>query len=74
MAVTATTSPTFSVGAPHRLLEGRYEASDAARNYDVAPDGRHFVAVRSDETASAPQLHVVLNWFAEITRHAVSGR
>ena len=41
------------------------------RNFDVLPDGKHFVGVVSagqsqSSVAAAPQLHVVLNWFEEV--------
>jgi hypothetical protein len=35
-------------------------------NYDVSPDGRHFVMVK-DETGSG-RLNVVLNWTEELKR------
>jgi hypothetical protein len=49
------------------LFEGRYERSDIGRNYDVAPDGKRFVMVRSDEPEPTARIHVVLNWLEDLT-------
>ena len=40
----------------------------AARNYDVAPDGRFLMVKAGDETGEAPpaQITVVLNWHEEL--------
>jgi hypothetical protein len=32
------------------------------------------VVIRSDEAAAAQRFHLVLNWFPEVKRRAVSGR
>jgi len=32
-------------------------------NYDIAPDGKTFVFVRSPESRDVRQMVVVLNWF-----------
>jgi hypothetical protein len=41
-----------------------------ARNWDVAPDGKHFVQVVGSigdaEAGAGGQIHVVLNWFQEL--------
>jgi serine/threonine-protein kinase len=68
IAASVQTAPTFAVGGQRRLFEGRYEAANAGRNYDVAPDGRRFVMVRNEEPADAMTFHVVLNWFSELKR------
>jgi Tol biopolymer transport system component len=73
MTVSVQTNPSFSVGEEHRVFEGRYEASMTARNYDVSPDGRHFVFVRGEDTVGAPQFHVVLNWVSELGHRATLG-
>ena len=56
----------LTAGTPQRLFEGRYERSTIGRNYDLAPDGKRFVMVVSDEREAPPQIHVVLNWFSEL--------
>jgi eukaryotic-like serine/threonine-protein kinase len=68
MAVAVRTTPMFSVGAQREFLGSRYETLSAARNYDVSPDGQHFVMVQTEEPPSVPQFHLVLNWFGEFQR------
>jgi serine/threonine-protein kinase len=67
MAVPIQTAATLNAGTPRLLFEGRYERSDIGRNYDVAPDGKRFVMVRSDEPEPSARIHVVLNWQEEVT-------
>jgi Tol biopolymer transport system component len=42
------------------------------RNYDILPDGKHFLGVvpagQLQASATAPQLQVVLNWFEEVKK------
>jgi serine/threonine-protein kinase len=66
MAVPFRAAPEPRPGLPRRLFEGAFEPSDIARNYDPAPDGEHFVMIRSDEREAPAQIHLVLNWTAEI--------
>jgi Tol biopolymer transport system component/predicted Ser/Thr protein kinase len=66
MAVSIQTVPALNAGTPRLLFEGRYEQSDIGRNYDLSPDGKRFVMVRSDETEATAQIHVVLNWLDEL--------
>jgi Tol biopolymer transport system component len=63
MAVSITTTPTFSAGPARLLFSGPYGG------YDVAPDGR-FVMVQQDERADAgaTQIALVHNWFEELKR------
>ncbi len=65
-AVAITTTLEFRAGKPQPLFESRYETNEGARNYDVAPDGRSFVLIRSEGTAQPDQFNVVLNWFTEL--------
>jgi hypothetical protein len=46
-------------------------APGAPRNYDLAPDGKHFLIVveagaRPDAAESSRQIQVVTNWFEEL--------
>jgi serine/threonine-protein kinase len=69
MAVDVRTTPEFSASKPRRLFERAYEASDAYwPNYDVSPDGRRFLMLRSVDAphAAARQINIVLNWFEEL--------
>jgi serine/threonine-protein kinase len=72
MVVDIQTSPAFTLGKPRMLFEGPY-----SNGYDVAPDGKRFLMVRSNAppvAAATPQLHVVLNWFQELQRRAPASK
>jgi WD40 repeat protein len=76
MAVEITTQPGFSVGKPKLLFEGQYEPTVFTNpNYDVSPDGQHFLMLKRSESAgTAPtQINVVLNWFEELKRRVPAG-
>ena len=70
MAVAVTLSPTFTVGPPHELFEGRYAVGSPHRNYDVSPDGRFLMLQEPPVTPPAPvtQMVLVLDWFEELKR------
>jgi serine/threonine protein kinase/Tol biopolymer transport system component len=57
----------FSASRPQRLFEARFDAGDNGPNYDVSPDGRWFVMPRGNRGAVPGELHLVLNWFGEVT-------
>jgi hypothetical protein len=48
------------------LFEGPYLTWPYHADYDVAPDGRHFVTVRRGEVVRDGQLVTVLNWSTEM--------
>ena len=67
----------FRAGNPTRLfddaslaLDGRFSAGGTVRTYDVAPDGRRFLAIKlsniGDEGGPQASLVVVQNWLAEL--------
>jgi serine/threonine-protein kinase len=64
---------TFTTGATRRVFSGPYDFEVIYQNYDVAPDGRHFVIPGSRVDSSPRQLELVLNWFEELTRLAPEG-
>ena len=75
MAVTVSTSPTFSAGAPRLLWEGTYSRGTgsscgmpgvASSSYDVSADGERFLMVREDAPPDATRIVVVLNWGEEV--------
>ena len=70
MSVDVETQPGFKAGTPHAL----FPTSDylvGAGNYDVAPDGQHFLMVKQEEASISPkELNVVLNWSEELKRRA----
>ena len=65
-AVPVQTKPDFSSGAARALFEGPYDIVEGARNYDVAPDGKRFVMIRSDNANASQRFHVVSNWFEDL--------
>jgi serine/threonine-protein kinase len=71
MVVTVTTNPTFTASKPRLLFEKPYAMTyrpDAWQNYDVSPDGQHFLMVKAEQELAATQINVVLNWFEELKR------
>ena len=68
--VSIQTRPTFTASNPRPLFEGPYEVVEGARNYDVMPDGKRFVLVRSDASDVPQRFYVVSNWFQELTTRA----
>ncbi len=65
-AVAVTPGPEFRAGAPRALFGGRFTVASAA-NWDVAPDGRGFVMVRTPDSAlEGTPLNVVLHWFDQL--------
>ena len=73
VTVTAGTNAQFPASHPQRLFEMRFDAGDNGPNYDVSPDGRWFVIPRSNQALVAEELHVVLNWFNEVSARTQSG-
>ena len=68
MAVTVTGGSTLTAGPPRQLFEGKFATSAVGgRNYDVAPDGQHFVMVslEPEPEAGAREIRVVRNWSAK---------
>jgi serine/threonine-protein kinase len=66
IAVPVTAGTEFSWAKSQVVFDSRYETLEGARNYDVSPDGKSFVVVRSEGAAGAEQFNVVLNWFTEL--------
>jgi serine/threonine-protein kinase len=65
------TKPTFTFGNPISMpLPAKLSAPAFPRNFDITPDGNKFLAVvdplQAEQTAVAPQIQVVLNWFREL--------
>jgi hypothetical protein len=66
MAVEVATDPTFKAGIPRPLFETRFSPL-ATRPFDVTPDGKRFLVVKSIDQQQAPaQINVVQNWFEEL--------
>jgi len=73
MAVPVEIQPTFKAGTPHLLFQsGAYLAQG---NYDVAPDGQHFLMIKeNDAPASNKQLNIVLHWTEELKLRPPEGK
>jgi hypothetical protein len=77
MAVDIATQPSFAAGKPRKLFEGRYGDSPnpVTANYDVSPDGQRFLITKeSEQSSSATQINVVLNWFEELKQKVPAGK
>jgi len=73
MSVAVETRSTFKAGTPRLLFENRGYAG--LGNYDVAPDGQHFLMIMQEDAAATPnELNVVLNWTEELKRRAPPGK
>lgn len=69
LSVTLTTTPAFAATRPRLLFTGYYVRGGVTdrTNYDVAPDGEHFVMLQSGEQP-ATQINVLVNFFDELNR------
>ena len=74
LAVTVQTLPQFSASGPRVLFEGPYEVVEGARDYDVTPDGKRFVMVRSDGSEAPMRFYVMSSWFDELRARAALSR
>jgi hypothetical protein len=75
MVAEVTTQPTFSPGSPKVLFEGEYVPPGSLANYDISPDGQHFLMIQDATPAQAlTQINVVLNWFEELKRRVPAAR
>ena len=69
MSVAVETNPAFKAGTPRLLFENSSYGS--LGDYDVAPDGKHFVMITQEDVNATPNgLNVVLNWTEELKRRA----
>jgi eukaryotic-like serine/threonine-protein kinase len=62
MAVTWDMPRGVLVGKPRRLFAGPYTGAGQSPEFDVAPNGKRFVMVKSDPKSTLNQLTVVQNW------------
>jgi hypothetical protein len=69
MVVDVSANPRLTLSTPRVLFEQRYAVGTVTfANYDIAPDGQHFVMVK--EESGAGRLGMVLNWSDELKRLA----
>jgi hypothetical protein len=58
---------TGAVGTPKLLFRGPYSAGPMGfQTYDVTPDGRRFLLVKTASEAAPREVRVVRNWFEEL--------
>jgi len=78
VAVEVATADSFRVGEEHILFPaGGYTANDVHHNYDVGPDGQHFVMLRpadDAERSTEPRMIMIQNWFTELEERLGEGR
>ena len=68
MAVDIQAGPMFRIGQTHALFEQHNP------DWDVAPDGQHFLVRKQPQTVqNEPKLQVVVNWFDELRRRVPAG-
>jgi len=71
MAVAVETEVVFAAERPRLLFDAsgtRGPAGYGTPNFDITPDGQHFVMMRRSEASAPTQINVVLNWFKELER------
>jgi Tol biopolymer transport system component len=68
--------PEFSPSPPRMLFEGRFDIHPRHEGiYDVSPDGKRFLMVKSAGAESGlSKLNVVVNWFEELKAHVSAGK
>ena len=66
MTVPIETEPEFKHGKPEFMFESKF-AVEAGRDYDISPDGQHFLFVKEgDVLGEDTELIVVQDWFDEL--------
>jgi serine/threonine-protein kinase len=68
LSVEVASSQVFTAGRPRVLFSGPFVRRDAVADYDVFPDGQHFVMVAESNFAVPAELHVITEWFEELKR------
>jgi serine/threonine-protein kinase len=71
MAVSVNRGAGFRPGKPRRLFAGPYRGESQEPAFDVSPDGRRFLMIKSDDAANLLQINAVQNWFEDL-KHRVS--
>ena len=66
IATTISRTPTFAVSAGATIFADSLEGGHSGRNYDVTPDGEHFVMVGDTVPMKQPDMIVILNWLPEL--------
>jgi hypothetical protein len=57
------------------IFKRRYNGSDGVwPNYDVTPDGRRLLMVRSSRQEAPSRVNIVLNWLDDLKRGSANGQ
>ena len=65
MSVALETQSVFKADSPRELSQATGYL--AAGNYDVGPDGQHFLMIKQNDAGVGPkELNVILNWFDKL--------
>ena len=73
--VQVTTTRGFEFSSPESLPRPFQSTGPTApRNYDIMPDGRHFVGIVSSGQGqlASPQINVIIEWFTELRQRTES--
>jgi serine/threonine-protein kinase len=76
MSAPVETQPAFKAGTPRMLFRGGgYLGYFGTGNYDVAPDGQHFLMIKEKEApASSKEVSIILHWTDELKRRVPPGK
>lgn len=69
LSVPVNTNNGFTIGKPKELLDisGNFFPNNARNNYDITPDGKNFVFIKSSNNiAKQNTLNIILNWEKEL--------
>ncbi|MEX1186422.1 MAG: protein kinase [Gemmatimonadaceae bacterium] len=72
MAATVQLRPTFTVTGRTELFRGAFRSNLYFAQYDVSPDGRHFLTMKSEQESQG--LIVMLNWFDQLRGNRADAR
>jgi dipeptidyl aminopeptidase/acylaminoacyl peptidase len=75
MSVQMAGSTEFRAGPPRALFEGDYTFTELTTDFDVQPDGQHFVMLRGARP-DPPVTHIALlvNWLTELDNRLAKAR
>ena len=73
IAVSIETEPSFSASRPEQLFTGPYlseveNPGTIKDNYDISPDGEHFLMIETGPSQSESEIHLILDWSSELER------
>lgn len=73
MVVPVETQPTFKAGTPRMLFQSANYLMGS--NYDVAPDGQHFLMIKEKEAPpSSKEVSIVLHWTDDLKGRVPPGK